>query len=93
MIKSFADKLTEQAANGKFPKKLPVNLKTRALMRLVQIDNAAVIEDLRLPPSNHLEKLSGNRKGQYSIRINQQGRLCFEFENGHAFNVEITDYH
>lgn len=57
MIKSFADKLTEQVANGKFPKKLPVNLKTRAFMRLVQLDNAAVIDDLRLPPSNHLENL------------------------------------
>jgi len=62
-------------------------------MRLVQLDNATSMDDLRLPPSNHLEKLSGSRQGQYSIRINQQWRLCFEFENGHAFNVEIIDYH
>jgi len=93
MIKSYANKLTQQAAEGKFPKKLPGTLKTRALMRLIQLDNAASIEDLRLPPSNHLEKLTGNRQGQYSIRINQQWRICFEFESGQAFNVEITDYH
>ena len=93
MIKSYANKLTQQAAEGKFPKKLPSTLKTRALMRLIQLDNAVSIEDLRLPPSNHLEKLTGNRQGQYSIRINQQWRICFELESGQAFNVEITDYH
>ncbi len=93
MIKSYANKLTEQVANGVYSKKLPSEIKTRVLMRLVQLDNAASIDDLRLPPSNHLEKLSGDRQGQYSIRINQQWRLCFEFENGNAFNVEITDYH
>lgn len=62
-------------------------------MRLVQLDNATNIDDLRLPPSNHLEKLSGDRNKQHSIRINQQWRICFEFKDGHAFNVEIIDYH
>jgi len=62
-------------------------------MRLIQLDNATIIDDLRLPPSNQLEKLSGDRRRQYSIRINQQWRLCFEFEDGNAFNVEIIDYH
>jgi len=93
MIKSYANKLTQQAVEGKFSKKLPSSIRTRVLMRLVQLDNAHSFDDLRLPPSNQLEKLSGNRKGQYSIRINKQWRLCFKFENGNAFNVEITDYH
>ena len=57
------------------------------------INNAANINDLRVTPANHLEKLSGNREGQYSIRINDQWRICFEWKNGDAFNVEITDYH
>jgi len=93
MIKSYANKLTQQVVEGNYPKKLPSEIKTRTLMRLVQLDNATSIDDLRLPPSNHLEKLSGDRQEQYSIRINQQWRLCFEFDNGHAFNVEIIDYH
>lgn len=57
------------------------------------INNAISINDLRVPPANHLEKLSGNRQGQYSIRINDQWRICFEWKNSDAFNVEITDYH
>jgi len=93
MIKSYGDKLTKQVADGSFPKKLPRTIKTRTLMRLIQLDNATTIDDLRLPPSNHLEKLSGDRQEQYSIRINQQWRLCFKFKDGNAFNVEISDYH
>jgi len=93
MIKSYGNKLTQQAAEAAFPKKLPSTIKTRTLMRLIQLDNTATIEDLRLPPSNHLEKLSGDKREQYSIRINQQWRLCFEFKEGNAFNVEIIDYH
>ena len=62
-------------------------------MRLNQLNAATRLEDLRLPPSNHLEALAGNRAGQWSIRINQQWRLCFRFENGDAFDVEIVDYH
>ena len=62
-------------------------------MRLNQLHAATALNDLRLPPSNHLEALSGHRIGQWSIRINQQWRVCFKFENGDAFNVEIVDYH
>jgi proteic killer suppression protein len=62
-------------------------------MRLNQLDSATVVEDLRLPPSNHLEALSGDRKGQWSIKINDQWRICFIFENSHAYDVEIVDYH
>jgi len=93
MIKSYANKFTQHVAEGSFLKRLPSTIRTRVLMRLVQLDNATSIDDLRLPPSNRLEKLSGNRREQYSIRINQQWRLCFEFENGDAFDVEIIDYH
>lgn len=62
-------------------------------MRLNQLHSALELDDLRLPPSNHLEALSGNRAGQWSIRINPQWRVCFKFENGDAFDVEIVDYH
>jgi len=62
-------------------------------MRLTQLDNAYEVNDLRLPPSNHLEALSGDRVGQWSIRINDQWRICFRFANGEASDVEITDYH
>ena len=62
-------------------------------MRLTQLDAATTINDLRFPPSNHLEALKDDRKGQWSVRINNQWRLCFRFENGDAFDVEIVDYH
>jgi toxin HigB-1 len=62
-------------------------------MRLIQIDSAVRLADLRLPPSNRLEALRGDRAGQWSIRINDQWRVCFRFESGDAFDVEITDYH
>jgi proteic killer suppression protein len=62
-------------------------------MRLLQLDAASRIEDLRLPPSNRLERLKGKRRGQWSIRVNDQWRLCFRFESGNTFDVEITDYH
>jgi proteic killer suppression protein len=65
----------------------------RAIKRLTQLDAATVIDDLRMPPSNHLETLSGKRTGQWSVRINDQWRICFRFENGEAYDVEIVDYH
>jgi toxin HigB-1 len=65
----------------------------RAVKRLTQLDAATVIDDLRMPPSNQLETLRGERTGQWSIRINDQWRICFRFENGEAYNVEIIDYH
>ena len=93
MIKSFADKETELIYNQKFSKKLPNTIQKVALRKLMMIDNAKCLEDLRIPPSNHLEQLSGNRKGQHSIRINDQWRVCFTEKDGHYYNVEIVDYH
>lgn len=93
MIRSFAD--TETAhffATGK-SRRLPPSILRRAQMRLMQLDSATAIEDLRVPPSNRLESLAGNRLGQWSIRINEQWRLCFTFQSGDALLVEIVDYH
>jgi proteic killer suppression protein len=93
MITSFANKETEKLfATGK-SKKLPPEIITRAIMRLTQLDNAREVTDLQMPPSNRLESLAGNRAGQWSIRINDQWRICFSFANGEATDVEITDYH
>ncbi|MCX6984539.1 MAG: type II toxin-antitoxin system RelE/ParE family toxin [Lentisphaerae bacterium] len=93
MITSFANKETEKLfATGK-SKKLPTEIITRAIMRLTQLDNIREVSDLLIPPSNRLEALSGYRTGQWSIRINDQWRICFIFANGDATDVEITDYH
>jgi proteic killer suppression protein len=93
MIQTFADTETESFfATGK-SRRLPTEILKRAAMRLSQIRAATRIEDLRLPPSNQLEKLSGDRAGQWSIRINGQWRVCFRFEGAHAFDVEVVDYH
>ena len=93
MIKTFATKETAAVFAGLFVRRLPRELMPRAKMRLDQINAAGVVEDLRMPPANRLEKLKGNRKGQWSIRINSQWRVCFLFQNGDAFGVEITDCH
>ena len=93
MIKSFADKETELIYNQKFSKRLPSTIQKVALRKLMMIDNAKCLEDLRVPPSNHLEQLVGDRKGQHSIRINDQWRVCFTEKDGHYYNVEIVDYH
>ncbi len=93
MIRSFGDRETEKIYNQFFSKKLPQDIQRIALRKLVMIDNAGCLEDLRVPPANHLEKLSGDREGQYSIRINDQYRICFTFEANDFYNVEITDYH
>lgn len=93
MITSFADKATERFFSTGKSRKLPTEIIIRATMRLIQLHAATVIDDMRLPPSNRLELLSGNRAGQWSIRINDQWRICFRFANGDAFDVEITDYH
>ena len=93
MITSFANKETEKLfATGK-SRKFPSAIITRAIMRLTQLDSAREVTDLLMPPSNHLESLSDNRAGQWSIRINDQWRICFSFANGEATEVEITDYH
>ena len=93
MIKSFKDKEAEKVFKRIFSKKLPHLLQRSAMRKLWIIDAAISINDLRVPPSNHLEILSGDRKGQYSIRINNQWRICFEWQDRDALNVEIIDYH
>ena len=93
MIQTFADAETEGFFVTGKSCRLPSKILKRAAMRLNQLHAATELNDLRLPPSNHLEALSGNRVGQWSIRINQQWRVCFKFENGDALNVEIVDYH
>ncbi len=93
MIKSFADIETERLCTTGKSKWFPPDILKRAIKRLTQLDAATVINDLRMPPSNHLETLSGKRTGHWSIRINDQWRICFRFENGEAYDVEIVDYH
>ena len=93
MIKTFKCKETGKIFNGKFSKKLPHDIQRRALIKLHSIDVAEDIKDLLVPPSNNLESLTGNRKGQHSIRINDQFRICFQWIENNAFDVEITDYH
>lgn len=93
MIQSFADKSTMAVFAGLRARKLAAEIQLRARTKLLAIHAASSIEDLRSPPSNHLEQLVGNRKGQYSIRINKQWRICFRWVDGCAFDVEIVDYH
>ncbi|VAW43150.1 Toxin HigB [hydrothermal vent metagenome] len=93
MIRSFASKETERLFRRQFSRKLPHDIQRRARVKLEIIDAADKLEDLRIPPSNHLEKLSGQRQGQHSIRINNQWRICFRWRNGDAYDVEIVDYH
>lgn len=93
MIKSFKDKEVEKIFKRLKSRKLPEQIQRTALRKLWMIDSATIINDLRSPPANHLEKLSGSRKGQYSIRINKQWRICFDWKSNNAYQVEITDYH
>ncbi len=93
MIKSFADKETEKLFQGGKSKAVPPQIRERALSKLLILNAATNVEDLRIPPGNRLEKLRGGREGQWSIRVNQQYRVCFSFEGGDAQDVEITDYH
>lgn len=93
MIRSFGDAETERFYTTGKSRRFPTGIRTRAAKGLTQLNAAARIEDLRLPPSNQLEQLKGTRKGQWSIRIDDQWRLCFRFEKGDAFNVDIADYH
>lgn len=93
MIKSFKCSQTEQIFQGNYSKKFPVDIQKRAFNKLSMIDASEKIDDLRIPPSNKLEKLVGNRAEQYSIRINDKYRICFEWHDNEARNVEIVDYH
>jgi proteic killer suppression protein len=93
VIKAFKDSETEKIYSRDRSRKLPPDIQQVALRKLRMINNAKSINDLRIPPANRLEKLSGNRAGQYSIRINDQWRICFAWKDGDAVDVEITDYH
>jgi toxin HigB-1 len=93
MIRSFKSKETEKIFSRERSKKLPSDIQQVALRKLRMLNRAISLQDLRVPPANRLEKLSGGRAGQYSIRINDQWRICFEWEDGSADNVEIVDYH
>ena len=93
MIKSFRDKETERIFHRSFSRRLPPDIQRAALRRLTFIHAAKELGDLLVPPSNRLEALSGERQGQYSIRINDQWRICFEWMGQDAYWVEIVDYH
>ena len=93
MIVSFKCKETEKLFRGEFSKKLPQSIQRIAARKLEQLNAATLIETLRVPPGNRLEALSHDRKGQHSIRINEQWRICFVWADGNALNVEIVDYH
>ena len=93
VIRSFASSETERFfATGK-SRRIPSEIRSRTVMRLTQLNAATAIDDLRSPASNRLEQLKGDRKGEWSIRVNEQWRVCFRFESGDAFDVEIVDYH
>ena len=93
MIKTFKSDETQKIYQRQRSRKLPSDIQQIALRKLRMINNSASINDLRVPPANHLEKLSGNRTGQWSIRINDQWRVCFRWEGSDAYDVEIADYH
>jgi len=93
MIGSFADAETERIWGGERSRKLPADMQPVALRKLRLINGARVLDDLRVPPGNRLEALKGNRRGQYSIRINDQWRICFRWQEGTVHDVEIVDYH
>jgi proteic killer suppression protein len=93
VIKSFRDKETEKVWKREYSKRLPKEIQERALMKLQQLHAAGDLKDLSIPASNQLELLKGDRKGDYSIRVNKQWRICFTWNEGHALDVEITDYH
>ena len=93
MIQSFASNETEKIFQGKVSNKLPKDIQRTARRKLLYLDDAEDLQDLLAPPGNRLEKLKGGRSGQYSIRINDQWRICFQWSDNKAKNVEIVDYH
>jgi toxin HigB-1 len=93
MISGFADKETEKIFNREFSRQLPNDIQRIARRKLEVLDAAETLNDLRIPLSNRLEKLKGNRRHQHSIRINDQWRICFEWRDSNAYEVEIIDYH
>ena len=93
MIKTFKEGETQKIYQRQRSRKFPSDIQQVALRKLRMINNAISLNDLRVPPANRLEKLKGNRSGQWSIRINDQWRVCFRWEGSDAYEVEITDYH
>lgn len=93
MIRDFQDAEAERIWRGEASRKLPADIQSTARRKLRMLDNAATLDDLRVPPANRLEALKGRRLGQHSIRINRQWRICFVWTKGHAEQVEIIDYH
>ena len=93
MIRSFADAETERVFRRLASRRLSAEVQRVAYRKLVVIDAAESLSDLRIPPGNRLEKLKGNREGQHSIRVNEQWRICFRWKDGDAYDVEIADYH
>jgi proteic killer suppression protein len=93
MIKSIGDSETEKIFRRERSRRLPQDIQQTAYRKLRYLNNANNLDDLRIPPSNRLEKLKGDRAGQYSIRINDQWRICFVWESNDAYEVEIVDYH
>ena len=93
MIKTFADSDTERIFRGLRPRKIPIQIRARASRKLILLNAVETLQELRVPPGNRLEKLKGDRAGQHSIRINDQWRICFIWQKGNAFEVEVTNYH
>jgi proteic killer suppression protein len=93
VIRSFSDRETQLIWEGAPSRRLPMDIQATARRKLRMLNNAAGLEDLRVPPANRLEALKGDRKGQHSIRINDQWRICFLWKDGDAHDVEIVDYH
>jgi len=93
MIRSFKCKETEKIFSRRRSRKLPQDIQQIALRKLRMLNRAVTLNDVRVPPANRLEKLRGDRAGQYSIRINERWRICFEWQEGDAHNVEVVDYH
>ena len=93
MIRTFADKEAEKIWHGTPSRRLPTNIQQVARRKLRMLNNAATLNDLRVPTANRMEALKGGRKGQHSMRINNQWRICFKWKDGDALDVEIVDYH
>lgn len=94
MIIDFLDKEAAQLFKDRIPSRaFPLDIHRITLRKLLMLDAATILDDLKIPPGNHLEKLSGDREGQYSIRINKQWRVCFQWQQGNAYRIEIVDYH